>query len=60
MAIHTDTNGLLTYNPNGSPSLPGGDANYLSKELGKAANAINKLVAIVKTLEARMNTNGLT
>lgn len=60
MATHTDTAKLLPYNPQGYPNIAGGESTYLVNELAKVSNAVNKLVAVVKLLEARMNTNGLT
>jgi hypothetical protein len=60
MAVHTDTKALLKYNPNRYPTIPGGEALYISGELASIKNAIAKLVDVVKMLEARMNTNGLT
>lgn len=60
MAVHTDTKGLLTYQPKSYPNIPGGEANYLSGELGKLSNAINKLVDVMRIIETRLNTNGLT
>lgn len=60
MAVHTDTKGLLTYNPNRYPSIPGGDAIFISGELTRLSNVINKLVEVTKLLEKRMNDNGLT
>ena len=60
MATHTDTKGLLTYTPNRYPTIPGGEADNLSKELRSLSNAINKLVEVARLLEARMNANGLT
>lgn len=60
MTVRTDTNALLTYNPNGYPALPGGEALYLTNELRKASNTINKLVAVVKQIEKRLNDNALT
>lgn len=60
MATHTDTAKLLPYNPKGYPNIAGGESTYLVNELAKVSNAVNKLVAVVKLLEARMNTNGLT
>lgn len=60
MATHTDTNALITYKANAYPNIPGGEAQYFTKELARISNAINKLVDVAKLLEARMNTNGLT
>jgi hypothetical protein len=60
MATHTDTAKLLPYNPRTYPNIPGGETQYLNAELSKLSDAINKLVAVTKLLEARMNTNGLT
>jgi hypothetical protein len=60
MAVHTDTKDLMTYKSNQYPNIPGGEANYITKELQRISNTLNKLVAVVKLLEDRMNTNGLT
>lgn len=60
MATHTDTKPLLTYKPNTFPNIPGGESNYITSELTRISNAINKIVDVMKLLEARMNTNGLT
>jgi hypothetical protein len=60
MAVHTDTSKLLPYNSSGYPTIPGGEALYLTNELRKISSSLNKAVEIIKLLEARMNTNGLT
>jgi hypothetical protein len=60
MTVHTDTKKLVTYNPNQYPILEGGEANYITKELQRIANTLTKLVEVVRLLEDRMNTNGLT
>lgn len=60
MAVHTDTKALLTYRQNRYPTIPGYDSNYIIAELTSISNTLNKLVDVVKLLEARMNTNGLT
>jgi CII-binding regulator of phage lambda lysogenization HflD len=60
MATHTDTNGLLKYNPKNPPNIPGGDVNYLNRELQTLSNTISKMVDVLKLIEARLNNNGLT
>lgn len=60
MTVHTDTAKLLAYTPKAYPTLDGGEERFISDELSKVQNAIGKLVQVVKLLEARMNTNGLT
>jgi hypothetical protein len=60
MAIHTDTKNLINYTPRTNPTIPGGDVKYLDGELTRVSNALNKAVEVIKLLEARMNTNGLT
>lgn len=60
MTVRTDTVKLLTYTPKGYPTLDGSEARYITNELASIQNAIGKLVQVVKLLEDRMNTNGLT
>jgi hypothetical protein len=60
MATHTDTKGLQKYQANSYPNIPGGEARYFTNELRNIANALNQIVDVMKLLEARMNTNGLT
>lgn len=60
MADHTDTAKLLKYQPNRYPNLPGGEALYLTTELTRISNTLNKAVDVIKMLEARLNANGLT
>jgi hypothetical protein len=60
MAVHTDTKALQAYNPGPYPTIPGGDAKYLNDQLSSISKSLTTLVAVVKLLEARMNTNGLT
>jgi hypothetical protein len=60
MTVRTDTAKLLTYTPKSYPTLDGAEERFITDELSKVQNAIGKLVQVVKLLEDRMNTNGLT
>jgi hypothetical protein len=60
MATHTDTQKLMGYNAQSYPSIEGGVQKFITNELQKIQNSINQIVAVMKLLEARMNTNGLT
>lgn len=59
MTVHKDTDGLLTYQQNRYPTLPGGEAKYLTDELAKVAKAINKAVEVMKLIEKRLNDAGV-
>jgi hypothetical protein len=60
MAIHEDTKKLVTYVPRSYPIIEGGERDYLVAELQRVSNSLKKMVEVVKLLEDRMNTNGLT
>ena len=59
MATHTDTNKLKGYQSGNFPSLGNPDL-FISNELGKIQLAIDNIISVMKLLEQRMNTNGLT
>jgi hypothetical protein len=60
MTTHTDTSKLVAYNAQSYPNLPGGEQRFISKELQNIQKSILQMIAVMKQLEARMNTNGLT
>jgi hypothetical protein len=60
MTVHTDTAKLLTYTPKSYPTIEGSEERYITTELANIQNAIGKLVQVVKLLEDRMNSNGLS
>lgn len=60
MAIRTDTKSLLAYTPKSYPQLEGGVERFISNELANIQNSIAKIVSVMKLMEDRMNTNGLT
>lgn len=60
MATHTDTTKLVAYNANSYPNLPGGEQRFITKELQSLQKAIAQIIEVMKLLEARMNSNGLT
>ncbi|MGY3589373.1 hypothetical protein [Bradyrhizobium sp. USDA 4350] len=59
MATHTDTNGLISYTPNTFPTL-GNPDRFITSEFEKIRKSISSIISVMKLLEARMNTNGLT
>lgn len=60
MTTHTDTDKLKAYNAQSYPSLDGGVPVFITKELQKLQTSIATLIAVMKLMETRMNTNGLT
>jgi len=60
MTVKTDTQKLLTYSPKSFPKLDGGLERFITIELSTISNSIGKIVQVMKLLEDRMNTNGLT
>jgi len=60
MATHTDTSKLIPYQNGSTPNIDGGMQRFINSELNKISNSIVAIVAAMKLLEARMNTNGLT
>jgi hypothetical protein len=60
MTTHTDTAKLNKYQPGRYPAIPGNDQNFIAAELVNISGALNKMVDVLKLMEARMNTNGLT
>lgn len=60
MTVRTDTKGLLTYTPKSYPKLDASVDRFITNELASIQNSIGKIVQVMKLLEDRMNTNGLT
>lgn len=60
MTVHKDADKLLVYTPKSYPTIDGGEQRFITSELTKLKNSIAQLVAVVRALEARMNTNGLS
>jgi len=60
MTVRTDTQGLLTYQSKSYPQLDGGVERFITNELANIQKSINKIVVVMRQLEDRMNTNGLT
>lgn len=59
MASHNDTQRLTTYTPSNLPSI--GTLNlYVANELSNVSKSLTKIIEVMKLLEARMNTNGLS
>jgi hypothetical protein len=59
MAIRKDTQVLTDYLPNTLPSL-GNPERYLAAELANISKSIRKINEVLKRIEDRMNTNGLS
>jgi hypothetical protein len=60
MTVRTDTKNLLTYTPKSFPQLDAGIDRFITNELSNIQNSIGKIVQVMKMMEDRMNTNGLT
>jgi hypothetical protein len=60
MTVHTEAQKLLVYTPKSYPSIDGGEQRFITSELTKLQNSIAQLVTVVRALEERMNTNGLS
>ncbi|MFI4971098.1 MAG: hypothetical protein ACHP7H_00345 [Hyphomicrobiales bacterium] len=60
MATHTDTTKLVQYSANSYPNIPGGEQRFITKELLSIQKSISQIIEVMKMLEARMNSNGLT
>jgi hypothetical protein len=60
MTVHTESKKLLAYTPKSYPSIDGGEQRFITGELTKLQNSIAQLIAVVSSLETRMNTNGLS
>lgn len=60
MATHTDTTNLRPYSASSYPNIEGGEQRFFTQELQRISAATAQIVAVMKLLEARMNTNGLT
>lgn len=58
MATHNDTSKLVAYNAGSFPNL-GNSERFISNELRAIQNAIDTIIQVMKSLEARMNTSGL-
>jgi hypothetical protein len=58
MATHNDTSKLVSYTASSFPSL-GNSERFISNELRAIQNAIDTLIQVAKSLEARMNTANL-
>lgn len=59
MATHTDTSKLATYQAGTFPSL-GDEKRFIVAELSKISICISNIISVMKLMEDRMNTNGLT
>lgn len=60
MSTHTDTSKLVTYTPKSYPNIDDDPSRFITKELTKIQNSIATIIAVMKLMETRMNTNGLT
>jgi len=58
-AAHQDTKNLVPYQNASTPNIEGGMQVFINKELNKISNSIIDIVAVMRLLEARMNTNNL-
>jgi hypothetical protein len=59
VANHNDVNKATPYNAQNFPNL-GNNERFIAKELASIDASIRSLIAVMKLLEARMNTNGLS
>lgn len=59
MAGTSYTKGLVAYTAGSPPNLPGSDARFYAQELRNISTSIQKLIAVMQQLEARMNADGL-
>ncbi|MBW7970945.1 hypothetical protein [Bradyrhizobium sp. BR 10289] len=60
MATHTDIAKFVGYSAGSYPSIDGGAQRFITLELQKIQTSIASIAVVLKLLEARMNTNGLT
>lgn len=60
MTTHTDTKNLRIYTSGSYPNIEGGAQKFVATELSKIQASINAIITVMRLLEARMNTNGLT
>lgn len=59
MATINDTKKLAAYNAGSYPSL-GNPERFLTAELAKIQLSIGNIIAVMKLMEARMNSDGLS
>lgn len=59
MATINNTNKLVAYTPNTYPSL-GNPERFITNELAKIQLSIGNIIAVMKLMEQRMNSDGLS
>lgn len=59
MTTHTDTKNLVEYRASNYPTL-GNPERFIANELDKIAKSINSITTMLRLMETRMNTNGLS